>query len=79
MKPLTAKYKASRQESKKFKYVGLNFMQDNDKVIIHQMDYLDGIVVDNMPSCVKGGVRDLNTEEYTLYRSLVGKINWCII
>ncbi len=35
MKPLTKKYKASRQESKKFKYVGLTIMQDNDQVIIH--------------------------------------------
>ncbi len=40
------------------------------------MDYLDGLKVDDIPSCVNGGKRDLNIEEYTLYSSLVGQIKW---
>ncbi|XP_035684716.1 uncharacterized protein LOC118421507 [Branchiostoma floridae] len=75
MKPLSEKYHTSRQESGTFTYVGISIVQDTDKVTLHQNDYLEGLSDDALPP-LSHDSRDLNSEEYTMFRSIVGKMNW---
>jgi len=76
IKPLSAKYHTSRLESGTFRYVGINIVQGTDKVVLHQNDYLQGLSDDDLPTPTRESDRDLNSVEYSLFRSLVGKLNW---
>ncbi|KAI8519244.1 hypothetical protein Bbelb_025010 [Branchiostoma belcheri] len=66
IRPLSEKYHTSRQESTCFKYVGIGIVQESDQ-------YLADSVI---PTTFRGASRDLTSEEYFVFRSLVGKINW---
>ena len=74
--PLGNEFQASRRASKQFKYVGLNISQSEESIKVNQNDYLDNIGFEELPSHCTGPEIDLNSIEYTLFRSLVGSINW---
>jgi len=62
MEPLEQEFKASRRVSGQFK--------------VNQNDYLDSVGFEELPHQYVGPEVDLESAEYTLFRSLVGKINW---
>jgi len=74
--PLENEFQASRRASKQFKYCGLNISQSEESIKVNQNDYLDNIGFEELPSRCTGPEIDLNSMEYTLFRSLVGSINW---
>ena len=76
MDPLMKKYTASRQSMGQFKYVGLNVKQGNDRISVNQQEYSDAWDISTFCTLARGQERDLNSEEYSLFRQLVGQINW---
>lgn len=77
IKKLTEQYQASKQEDTDFVYVGLNLKQRNDQICVSQDDYLstvEPVTISAARAKQKGC--ELNSEEYSQFRSMVGKINW---
>jgi transposase InsO family protein/ribonuclease HI len=74
--PLVNEFQASRQANTQFKYCGLNISQCDENIKVNQNDYLDNIGFEELPGRCAGPEIDLNSTEYTLFRSLVGSINW---
>ena len=72
-------FQASRQESSNFVYVGMNVQQKNGQVVLSQEKYIESIeTVTVQAARAKQKGSELNSEEYTLFRSVVGKINWMV-
>jgi hypothetical protein len=72
-----AKYKISRQQDSKFKYVGFGLDQDKNGITVDQCTYVDNIRIEPLPAERKlQKVSELTRVEYKLFRSYVGKINW---
>jgi ribonuclease HI len=76
IEPLENEFKASRRASTKFKYVGFNIIQSPECIYVNQNDYLDSVGFEELPRRYVGPEVDLDADEYTLFRSMVGKINW---
>ena len=74
--PLEKEFQASRRASENFKYVGLNVSQNSDGIRVNQNHYLNSVEFEELPNRYTGPEVDLNPKEYTLFRSLVGSINW---
>ena len=71
---LREKLKVGEQESKKFKYIGVNVEQKEDRICINQWRYVSSI---QEPDASRfRGNRVLNAKELTEYRSVVGQLNW---
>ena len=56
--------------------MGLNVRQETDKICVNQGEYIAAWDPSTFPTQVRGQEKDLNPEEYTLFRQLVGQINW---
>ena len=75
MKPLVKRFLAGRCATSRFKYIGLNILQtENHEVYLDQADYAASIEEPNVQGN-KNNI-DLNPEEYTKFRALVGALNW---
>ena len=72
---LIRRYEASRKATGNFKYVGFNVTQTQGTVTVDQYDYAREIDTEGWRK-PQGGDRDLTTQEYKLYRRLVGKMSW---
>lgn len=77
IKPLVERYKASRQVAGRFQYVGLSVEQCQSLIKVEQNKYAHDLSVEGIP-LNKGEDRELNSEEYTTFRKLVGQINWLV-
>ena len=73
---LEQKFCISRRASEQFKYVGLNISQNAECITVNQNDYLDKVKFEELPSRYTRSESDLNSTDYTLFRSLVGSVNW---
>ena len=71
---LKEKLKVGEQESKKFKYIGVMVEQKENELNLNQWAYVSSI---KEPDSRKfRGIRVLSDKELTLYRSVVGQLNW---
>ena len=71
---LRGKLKVGEQESKRFKYIGVNVEQRDNVISMNQWGYINSI---KEPEARRfKGNRVLNAKELTEYRSLVGQLNW---
>ncbi len=71
------KYQISRQNHSNFTYVGYEVNQNDGGIVLSQDDYVKAIEIGILPSCrSKSKGSELSSEEYKLFRSYVGKINW---
>ena len=78
MKPLVKRFLAGRCAAGKFRYIGLNIMQtENHEIYLDQDDYSVSIEEPTI-TCNKSGTVDLSAEEYTIFRALVGALNWLV-
>ena len=75
MKPLVKRFLAGRCATSRFKYIGLNILQtDNHEVYLDQDEYAASIEEPKVQGN-KNNI-DLNPEEYTNFRAVVGALNW---
>ena len=71
---LREKLQVGEQESKKFKYIGVNVEQKEDRICVNQWRYVSSITE---PEANRfRGTRALKAKELTEYRSVVGQLNW---
>ena len=78
MKPLLQRFLAGRCSTSRFIYIGLNIVQtDSHEIFLDQSEYTDSIEVPVVVG-LKNSCEDLNTEEYSIFRSLVGALNWLV-
>ena len=74
---LIEKFKASKQECGDFKYIGLDILQEKECIKVSQDSYLANVELQKPPWNRSSG-SELSSEEYTQFRSCVGKINWVV-
>jgi hypothetical protein len=78
MKPLTQRFVIGKEEYAKFSYVGFRLEQNSEKVFIDQRNYVNDIEIPNVSSIAKQGISPLSPSEQTVFRSLVGSLNWLV-
>lgn len=82
MIPLRKRFLAGKLEEKDFSYVGFQIHQSCDSVILDQNDYVNNIEVETTWKMEIGksdeSQVELNCQELTSYRSLLGSINWIV-
>lgn len=79
MSHLRQRFLAGRVEVKSFKYLGFQINQENDKIILDHTDYVHSLRNLTMdPERAKQKHDILSIEEQTLYRKLVGQLNWVV-
>ena len=79
MNSLRELFLAGKLEAGQFAYVGVNIKQTRDFIYIDQSEYLENVETPGISAqraAQKG--EDLNTEELTELRSIVGKLNWLV-
>lgn len=79
MKPLRQRFIAGKLVEGEFKYVGFQIAQNNEGIVLNQFDYIESIsipVISHGRLAQKRSV--LNVNEQTLFRSLVGSLNWIV-
>ena len=64
------------RKTNKFRYIGVKLRQEEKGVMMEQKRYINGIK--NVRKEDYGGDRKLTGEEETIYRSLVGQVNWTL-
>jgi hypothetical protein len=76
---LRKQFLAGKLEEGQFKYVGFNIQQFREEIIIDQSEYVESIeCVVISPERASQKTEALNSEELTVLRSTVGKINWAV-
>lgn len=76
--PICETFKVGKEEEKSFKYVGLNILHSNAGLKISQNDYISALNNDNVISSQRQNQKfhDLNDDELTLFRTIIGQLNW---
>ena len=77
IRKLRQRFYAGKVEEKCFKYIGFNVKQNENAIILDQSDYMNNIncpVLD--PRRIANKADILNSKEQSLYRQIVGQINW---
>ena len=76
MTPLTQRFIAGRCSSMNFKYIGLSIVQDeNREISLDQNDYACSIEEPQLTN-LRNNKTELSTPEYSIFRALVGALNW---
>ena len=79
MEKLRKRFTAGRIEGKDFNYVGFHVCQTGSQISMDQYDFMDKIEINKLNSeKALNKTNLLNTAEQTLFRKLVGKINWAV-
>ena len=74
MKMMRKLLKIGEQEEGSFKYIGVNVKQGKDEISIEQKRYIESL---KEPEAKRyKGLKILNAQELTEYRSIVGQLNW---
>ena len=76
---LRQRFYAGKVEQKVFKYIGFKVEQRENGIILDQSDYmynLNSPTLDPRHTTNKSDI--LNSEEQSLYRQIVGHINWAV-
>ena len=79
IRKLRKRFYAGKVEEKCFKYIGFKVKQKENVIILDQSDYMNNInhpVLDPRRTANKADI--LNNEEQSLYRQIVGQINWAV-
>jgi hypothetical protein len=79
MRKLRTRFVAGKIEEKTFSYVGFQIHQDKKGIILDHsayMEKIDNTTIEPPRAAMKQDV--LNTSEQTLYRKLIGQINWAV-
>ena len=75
VKPLKEKYEFGKEETRNFRFTGININQTAAGIEINQQEYCNSIQEINIPD-KRNTERELNLEEYKAFRGAVGKLNW---
>ena len=79
IEPLCSRFQTGSRQSENFKYVGFQITQTESKILLDQQDYIDSIEIPKIPIARRmKKTEPLNPEENTIYRSLVGALNWIV-
>ena len=73
MKIFRTRLEIGLEQEKKFKYIGIEVEANHDSVSLSQAGYVQK-KIPKRKLFLKD--RELNSEEQTAYRSLVGQLNW---
>ncbi|CAC5406207.1 unnamed protein product [Mytilus coruscus] len=79
MRKLRTRFVAGKIEEKNFSYVGFQIHQNKNGIILDHSTYMekiDNTTIEPSRAAMKQDV--LNTSEQTLYRKLIGQINWAV-
>ena len=79
MQKLQSRFVAGKIEQKNFKYIGFQISQNDGSIILDHSGYMDKIenlTIDPGRASMKHDI--LNPSEQTLYRKLIGQINWAV-
>ena len=71
---LRNKLKIGEEGEKQFKYIGVNVRQKESEICLEQKKYVENITEPESRAFL--GLRVLKKKELTLYRSVVGQLNW---
>ena len=75
---LCSRFHAGSQQAEEFKYVGYQVTQ-NVNAISNQKDYIENAEIPESPMCNKiKGSEPLAGKEITIFRSMVGMLNWVV-
>ncbi len=72
--PLKKQYQVSKLEENKSIFTGISLEKLSDHIAMSMGHFIEGLCGEKFS--VPAGSRDLDSREYTMYRSLVGKMNW---
>ena len=79
MKPLVKRFLVGRCSEKRFTYIGLHIMQDDyNEIYLDQTEYSKSIEEPQVSGKKGGGNIDLTSDQYTVFRALVGALNWLV-
>ena len=79
MNKLRVRFSASKVEEKTFKYIGFGIQQLPSKIILDHSEYIDkikNVTID--PKRVSENNEPLNEREQTLFRQIIGQLNWAV-
>ena len=75
--PFQNTFKVSRQDSKAFKYIGINIHHSVNSITLDQKDYLDSIKVDLLPiESMKDKTRIASDDEKRVFKQGIGQLGW---
>ena len=76
---LRERFYAGKVEEKVFGYIGFKVEQRENGIILDQSDYMYNLNFPTQDSRHTTNTSDiLNSEEQSLYRQIVGQINWAV-
>ena len=79
IKKMRQRFYAGKVEEKVFRFIGFKVEQNENDIILDQSNYmynLNSPVLDPRRIANKAGI--LNSEEQSVYRQIVGQINWAV-
>ena len=77
MNKLRVRFSAGKVEEKTFKYIGFGIQQLPSKIILDHSEYIDNIKnVTIDPKRASENNESLNGREQTLFRQIIGQLNW---
>lgn len=79
MNKLRVRFSAGKVEEKTFKYIGFGIQQLPSKIILDHSEYIDNIKnVTIDPKRASENNEPLNEREQTLFRQIIGQLNWAV-
>lgn len=79
MSKLKTRFVAGKVEERQFTYVGFQMVQKENGILLEQTHFVDGINKETMSAQRSMQKEDqLSSEELTMLRSIVGKLNWAV-
>ena len=79
MGKLRERFSAGKIEAGTFKYIGFQIQQSPDKIVLDHSDYVENMKnVTLHPGRASEKTENLNETEQTLYRQLIGQLNWAV-
>ena len=79
MNKLRVRFSVGKVEEKTFKYVGFGIQQLPSKIILDHSEYIDkikNVTID--PKRASENNKPLNEREQTLFRQIIGHLNWAV-
>ena len=73
---LKERLKEGSEEVGDFKYIGVEIRQEKDKIVMSQRKY--SMSMREVPKWRFRGDRKLEKEEQSMYRSIIGQLNWLV-
>ena len=79
VKKLRQRFYAGKVEEKMFRFIGFKVEQNESGIILDQSDYMHNLnspVLDPRRTANKANI--LTSQEQSVYRQIVGQINWAV-